>query len=291
MSIRVIPKLDIKSNNLVKGVNLEGLRVLGKPENFAELYYQQGADELIYQDVVASLFGRNALVDIISNTAKRVFIPLTVGGGIASIDDILMVLKAGADKVAINTAGLADPSFLQQAVQQFGSSTIVVAIEAMKQPDGSYMCFTDNGRNPSGKKVEDWVQQIQDLGVGEILLTSINQEGTGRGFDLHLYRLIHDNVMIPVIAHGGAGAVADVANLINSTRPSVNAVGIASLFHYDVIQSDADLGDIREGNRDYLQTQCSDEYFSSLSIRAMKEQLIQQGLACRCLQNWSNACA
>ena len=150
MNIRIIPRLDIKGPNLVKGIHLEGLRVLGKPERFARYYYEHGADELIYMDVVASLYGRNSLLNIVERTSKEIFIPLTVGGGLRTIDYIRAVLRAGADKVSLNTAAIARPELIQEAAKRFGSSTIVVSIEAKKRPDGSYECYTDNGRVRTG---------------------------------------------------------------------------------------------------------------------------------------------
>src|SRR3989344_2874988 len=150
---RIIGRLDIKGPNLVKGIHLEGLRVLGKPEQFAKYYYESGADELIYMDVVASLYGRNSLLGIVEKTAKEIFIPLTVGGGIRSLSDIRDVLRAGADKVALNTAAIGNPQIVSEASQMFGSSTIVISIEAIKQPDGQYLAFTDNGREHTGLDV------------------------------------------------------------------------------------------------------------------------------------------
>ena len=157
---RIIPKIDIKGPNLVKGINLEGLRVLGKPQDFARYYYENGADELIFQDVVASLYGRNSLFDIIKKTADEIFIPLTVGGGIRNIDDIKSILRAGADKVSINTASHENPKFISEASNIFGSSTIVVCIEAIKQSNGDYLAFTDNGRNGTNKEIRAWSKSV-----------------------------------------------------------------------------------------------------------------------------------
>jgi imidazole glycerol-phosphate synthase subunit HisF len=196
-SIRVIPRLDIKGPNLVKGIHLEGLRVLGKPEDFAQYYYENGADELFYQDVVASLYERNSLGNIITATAKKNFIPLTVGGGIRTIEDIKNVLRVGADKVCINTAAIKNPQFIKEASRKFGSSTIVVAIEAIKQPDGKYFAFIDNGREHTGVNVLDWATQVQELGAGEIVITSVDNEGTGNGFDIELTKSIATLVDIP----------------------------------------------------------------------------------------------
>ena len=180
---RIIPRLDIKGPNLVKGIHLEGLRVLGKPEDFAKLYYDQGADELIYQDTVASLYKRNSLSEIISRTLEDVFIPITVGGGIRSLADINKVLRAGADKVCINTSAIENPEFITEASREFGSSTIVVAIEVCFQKDQKYLAFTDNGREYTGVDALEWAKKVEQLGAGEILLTSIDNEGTRKGFD------------------------------------------------------------------------------------------------------------
>src|SRR5712691_717483 len=190
MNIRIIPRLDIKGPNLVKGIHLEGLRVLGKPEQFAKLYYEQGADELLYMDVVASLYQRNSLLDIVSRTSKELFIPLTVGGGLRSLDDIRAALKAGADKVALNTAAIRRPEFVREAAERFGSSTIIVSIEAIRRTDGTYEAYTDNGRERTGVDALQWAQQAATLGAGEILVTSIDREGTGKGFDMELVRQI-----------------------------------------------------------------------------------------------------
>lgn len=162
-TIRIIPRLDIKGPNLVKGIHLEGLRVLGKPADFAKYYYEQGADELLFMDVVASLYERNSLHDIISETAKSIFIPITVGGGLRTISDIREVLRAGADKICINTAAIKNPDFIKKASAEFGSSTIVVAIEAIKQPDGVYMAFVDNGREHTGIEVTAWAEDRKSV--------------------------------------------------------------------------------------------------------------------------------
>ena len=186
MNIRIIPRLDIKGPNLVKGIHLEGLRVLGKPETFAKFYYEQGADELFFQDTVASLYGRNSLHDIITKTAREIFIPLTVGGGLRTIDDIKNVLRAGADKVSINTAAVNNPNFIEEAALRFGSSTIVVSIEAIKDSNGSYYVYTDNGREHTGLEVVEWARKVEKLGAGELVITSVDNEGTGSGFDIEL---------------------------------------------------------------------------------------------------------
>ena len=248
---RVIPRLDIKGPNLVKGIHLEGLRVLGKPEFFSELYYKQGADELIFQDTVASLYQRNNLTEIIRKTAKNIFIPLTVGGGIRSLNDMNTVLRAGADKVSLNTAAIADPELINRASQVFGSSTIVIAIEANKVGN-SYLAFTDNGREETGREVSAWANEVEGRGAGEILLTSIDREGTGNGFDIDLIKLVTDTVSIPVIAHGGAGKCKHIIEPINKSR--ADAIAISSLLHYSLIRKKTSLNEkySNEGNTEFL---------------------------------------
>jgi len=232
--VRVIPRLDIKGPNLVKGVHLEGLRVLGKPERFASCYYEEGADELIFMDVVASLYQRNSLLDIIARTSEQIFIPLTVGGGLRSMDDIQTVLSAGADKVSMNTAALGRPELVREAANRFGSSTVVVSIEAMRSGDGRYEAFTDNGRERTGVDALEWAVRAAELGAGELLVTSIDREGTGRGFDEELTRRIAESVSIPVIACGGAGRAEHVVDVVHGAQPQ--AVCLASLLHYNIVR-------------------------------------------------------
>jgi cyclase len=229
-NIRIIPRLDIKGPNLVKGIHLEGLRVLGNPEDFARYYYENGADELIYQDVVASLYERNSLHEIISRTAKDILIPLTVGGGLRTLEDIRLVLRAGADKVSLNTATIKNPTFISDAANKFGSSTIVVAIEAIKQTDGRYLAYVDNGREETGIEVIQWARQIEELGAGELIITSVDREGTAEGFDIDLIKSISNVVNIPVIAHGGASTMSNIIDAVLFGNAS--ALAIASIFHY-----------------------------------------------------------
>ncbi len=249
-AVRIIPRLDIKGPNLVKGIHLEGLRVLGNPSDFAKYYYENGADELIYQDVVASLYDRNSLHDIISKTAKQVFIPITVGGGLRSIKDIRDVLRAGADKVSLNTAAIKNPKLVKEASLKFGSSTIAIAIEAIKQINGEYLCYIDNGREETGINVLKWAQEVAELGAGEIVITSVDRDGTGLGYDIELIKLVTDAVSIPVIAHGGPGKVEDVAEAI--TKGGAHAVSVASLIHYDFVAKSEFKKQAGEGNTEFL---------------------------------------
>jgi len=264
---RIIPKLDIKADSLVKGVNLEGLRVLGRPELFAEKYYDEGADEIIYQDVVASLYGKNTLFEIVERTAKNILIPLTVGGGIRSIDDITRLLNAGADKVSVNSAAVKNPNFLSKAAETFGSSTISVSIETNKI-NNQYLVFTESGRNCSNKKVTDWVEQIQSLGVGEIILTSISKEGLGDGFDTDLLKEIEKKIKIPLVVHGGAGKTSHIENLISNFN--ISGVAIASAFHYHYLKS-LQKSELSSGNKDYSLGLRDKSEYSSFSLSDIKK--------------------
>ena len=279
-NIRIIPRIDIKGPNLVKGIHLEGLRVLGKPSEFAKLYYESGADELLYMDVVASLYERNSLKDIISETVKDIFIPLTVGGGLRSVEDIKEVLRAGADKVSLNTAAIKNPQIIRDASRKFGSSTIVVAIEAIKQPNGEYFCFVDNGRDYTGVEVVQWAKQVEELGAGELIITSVDREGTGKGFDLDLVKLIAMNVNIPVIAHGGAGKQSHFLEVIQNCN--IDAVCGASIFHYNVIKdSPTQLSDFAEGNVDFLLSGKKMKTIEPTTIEDLKAYLLDQNVKLR----------
>lgn len=278
-NIRVIPRLDIKGSNLVKGIHLEGLRVLGKPEDFSRYYYESGADELLYIDIVASLYGRNNLLHIVEKTASEIFIPLTVGGGLRSIEDIRTILRAGADKAAINTAALRRPEFIKEASQEFGSSTIVVSIEAMCRPDGKYECYTDNGREKTGVDAVEWARRAAELGAGEILITSIDNEGTGEGFDIRLTKQIAESVSIPVIACGGAGSAGHVYDVIVQGR--ADAVSAASLLHYDFLKKyHYRERSFSEGNTNFLRGDPEYSRVDSMSLPALKDYLINRGVPC-----------
>ena len=279
--IRIIPRLDIKGPNLVKGIHLEGLRVLGKPEDFAKLYYEQGADELIYQDTVASLYQRNSLTDIITKTAKNIFIPITVGGGLRTLDDINKVLRAGADKVAINTAAIQNPGFITEASHAFGSSTIVIAIETIKHSDNSYLAYTDNGREHTGVDAISWAKEAEERGAGEILLTSIDQEGTGNGFDLELIKRVSDLLTIPVIAHGGAANGSHIYEALNDS--GADAVAVASMLHYSALNRNGSLvSDYNtEGNTEFLKKNSSFKMFGNENISEIKASLINNNIPLR----------
>lgn len=279
-NIRIIPRLDIKGPNLVKGLHLEGLRVLGKPEQFARYYYEAGADELIYMDVVASLYNRSSLYEIIEKTARDIFIPLTVGGGLRTLDDIYNVLRVGADKVSLNTAAFKNSKIINEASRKFGSSTIVIAIEAIKQPDGTYFAFTDNGREYTGVEVLKWAKQVEQLGAGEILLTSVDREGTGRGFDIELTEMVAGAVSIPVIAHGGAGKVDHIHEVLLKTE--VNAVAISSVLHYDFVKRfKIEADHYTEGNLDFIKSGNMFKIIHPVGLSEIKNSLDLKNMNCR----------
>lgn len=282
MTIRVIPRLDIKGPNLVKGIHLEGLRVLGKPEDFARYYYHAGADELFYQDAVASLYGRNSLLEIIEKTAREIFIPLCVGGGLRSVEDIRTVLRAGADKVAINTAAIKHPELISQAARAFGSSTIVVSIEAIQRKEGAWEAFTDYGRESTGLDALVWAGQAVELGAGELIVTSINREGTGLGFDLDLTRRIAEAVPVPVIASGGGGRLCHIYEAVS--QGEADAVALGSLLHYHFVKqchySESDFAD--EGNIEFLRGGAVGySRVEETTIGRIKEHLMAHGIDCR----------
>lgn len=229
-NIRIIPRLDIKGPNVVKPVHTEALRVVGDPKKLARRYYDEGADELIYLDIVASLYQRNLDFELLKSVTEGILIPCTVGGGIRSLQDINNALRAGADKIAINTYAVHHPEFLSAAAKEFGSQCITLFIEAKRQPDGSYEAYTDGGREHSGVDVFEWVKNGVELGVGEILISSIDQDGTRRGYDLDLVKKIAESVPIPVIAHGGAGIPESVESIICEGK--ADAVSASSIFHY-----------------------------------------------------------
>lgn len=271
---RVIPRLDIKGPNLVKGIHLEGLRVLGDPAQFAKYYYENGADELMYQDVVASLYERNSLQDIISKTARQVFIPITVGGGLRSIEDINTVLRAGADKVSLNTGAVKNPELIREAASKFGSSTIVIAIEAIKQPNGEYHAYMDNGREETGLEVVKWAKRVEELGAGEIVITSVDRDGTGLGFDTELIKKISSAVSVPVIAHGGPGKAEDVEAAIGEGQ--AHAVAVASILHYDAMQS-VEFTKASEGNTEFLKSGKAYTKIKPAGLERIKQDLQRKG--------------
>jgi len=278
-ALRIIPRLDIKGPNLVKGIHFEGLRVLGKPNEFAQFYYNQGADELIFNDVVASLYERNSLHDIIQETAKNIFIPITVGGGLRNISDIKDILRVGADKVSLNTAVIKNPGLIRDASRKFGSSTIIVAIECIKESNDDYLAYTDNGREYTGINVFEWAKEVENLGAGEIVISSVDKEGTGEGFDIELISKISKLVNIPVIAHGGCGKKEDAVDLL--LNADIDGLMISSLFHYKFIENNISNPSLAEGNTEFLKNKRNFKNFKSCKIKDLKNELIKNNFECR----------
>jgi imidazole glycerol-phosphate synthase subunit HisF len=228
--MRLIARLDIKWPNLIKGIHLEGLRIIGNPSDYAKKYYEQYVDEIIYMDSVASLYGRNSLLDLIVEVSKNVFVPMTVGGGIRSVQDARMILRSGADKIAVNTEAIKRPKLIEELASMFGSQCIVLSIEAKKQCENKWIAYTDSGRERSNYDVLEWAKLGVSLGAGEILLTSVDCEGTQKGFDIDLNKAVSNEVNVPVIASGGMGSLKDISVLNSQTK--IDAIAMASMLHY-----------------------------------------------------------
>lgn len=223
--IRIISRIDVKNEFVIKGIHLEGLRKVGNPNELAKKYYENGIDEIIFMDAVAAYYDRNSLSHIIEKACEDVFVPITVGGGIRTIDDISNALKVGADKVAINTKAVQNPNFIKEASEIFGSQCIISSIVAKKIGDEKWEVYVDNGREPTGLDVLEWAKKVEELGAGEIMLTSIDKEGTKKGFDVELNKFVSEIVSIPLISSGGMGKTKDVIDLLNKTK--VDAISIA----------------------------------------------------------------
>lgn len=229
---RIIPCLDVKDGRVVKGVSFVELRDAGDPVDAAKAYEEQGADELVFLDITASHEKRKTILGVVEKTASEVFMPLTVGGGIRTLDDIKELLRAGTDKVSINTTAVEDPDFVRRASERFGSQCIVVAIDAKRKEGGGWEVYTHGGRKPRGLDVIEWAKKVESLGAGEILLTSMDRDGTKDGYDLELTRLVSDNTSIPVIASGGAGTLDHILEAF--TKGGADAALAASIFHFGV---------------------------------------------------------
>lgn len=244
-TLRLIARLDVKGPNLIKSVQLEGVRKVGDPGAFARNYYAAGIDEILYMDAVASLYGRNMLTDLVQQAANEIFVPITVGGGLRTADDVALMLRAGADKVAINTAATQNPDLIGDVARRFGSQCMVLQIDAKKTRDGHWEALRDGGREHTGLDAVAWARRGEELGAGEILLTSVDREGTQRGFDVDLVRAVTDAVSIPVIASGGMGRIEHLFSVADEGR--TDAVALAHVLHYGVIP----LGDIRRQAREH----------------------------------------
>jgi len=241
---RIIPCLDVEKGRVVKGTKFLNLRDAGDPVELAAFYDASGADELVFLDITASAEYRSIMYDVVAKVAEQVFIPFTVGGGLRSLADMRMILKAGADKVAINTSAVQNPELIREAACNFGSQCVVVAIDARRTGQGSWEVYTHGGRKPTGLDVLAWARQVESLGAGEILLTSMDRDGTKEGYDLELTRLVSDNVGIPVIASGGVGSMEHIYQ--GATQGNADGLLAASIFHFGEVS-------IREV-KEYLQS-------------------------------------
>ena len=233
---RIIPCLDVRDGKVVKGINFVGIKEVGDPVELAKQYSDANADEIVFLDITASHEGRSTMLDVVRRTAEVVFVPLTVGGGIRTIDDVRDTLRAGSDKVGINSAAVRNPDLINEAAEMFGRQCIVAAVDAKKVEDGSWHVVINGGRIDSGKDLLEWVQELEERGAGEILLTSMDADGTKAGYDIEMTKAVCDLVNIPVIASGGAGSVDDFADVFEET--GCDAALAASLFHYGELTID-----------------------------------------------------
>jgi cyclase len=229
--VRLIPRLDIKGPSLIKGIQLEGLRVIGDPNYYAKKYYEEGADEILYMDAVASLYGRNSLKNLIAEASKDVFVPITVGGGIRTLEDATEILRNGADKIAVNTAAVLNPKLISDLANKFGSQSVVISIEARKKDFNTWNIYIEQGREKTDLNIFEWIKKSVALGAGEVLLTSIDNEGTGKGFDFQLVKMVTDLVNVPVIASGGMGKLEDLKNVVLNSK--ADGVSMADILHYN----------------------------------------------------------
>lgn len=227
---RIIPCLDVRDGRVVKGINFEGIKEVGDPVECAEMYNKQGADEIVFLDITATHEKRKTIVDVVSKTAKKVFVPLTVGGGIRTVDDFREILRAGADKVSVNSSAVNRPELLAEAADIFGSQCVVIAIDARRAEGGRFHVVINGGRIDTGLDAVEWAKKACQLGAGEILLTSMDTDGTKNGFDLELLNAITGEVNVPVIASGGCGKLEDFSEVF--TKTDADAALAASIFHY-----------------------------------------------------------
>ena len=267
--IRLIPRIDIKGNNLVKGINLEGFRALGDANLYIEKYYNEQADEILLNDVVASLYDRNSLNDFIKKITEKIFVPLIVGGGIKSLKDIEFLLKSGADRVFLNSGIVKKPKLLDESIKYFGSSTILASIEATKI-NGQFICVTNSGREETNLNVLDWAKKVEDKGVSEIIITSINYEGMGNGFDLELITKLNKSISIPFIISGGYGKLEHIKEILKFNN--LSGISIASALHYSVKNSlKINSNDFNEGNYDFLNKRKKYKNFEKTTISKIRK--------------------
>ena len=247
-NLRLIPRLDVKMEWLIKGVQMEGWRKVGDPAEYAKAYADAGADELLFMDVVASLYERNSLHDIVRKVASVVFVPMTVGGGIRTVEDVSAMLACGADKVALNTAATRNPGLITEVANRFGAQATVISIEAIRDKS-SWLVMTDNGRNHTGRTVIEWAREAEERGAGELIITSIDRDGLGHGYDLDLIRQVTEEVTIPVVCGGGLGNTGHLSNLIDKTHAS--AACVAQALHWKKLEM-SDLRDTLAANECFV---------------------------------------
>ena len=245
--MRVVARLDVKNQHVIKGIQLEGLRKVGNPNEMARAYYEAGIDEIVFMDAVASLYDRNNLFSIIEEAVREVFVPIAIGGGLRTIDDVSQALDAGADKVIINTGAVRNIALVNEVANKFGSQCLIGSIEAKRILTGGWHARVDNGREPTGLEVMGWARRLRDAGVGEVLVTSVDQEGTRRGFDVDLIEALQNTIRQPIIVSGGYGQPAHLGKLLSRVVPS--AVAYASALHYKQT-SVADLRDVMKAELD-----------------------------------------
>lgn len=241
MTKRVIARLDVKGDNVVRGMHLEGLRIVGQPEEMAARYADAGIDEIVFIDTVASLYGRNNMLPVVERTAEKVFIPMTVGGGVRSVEDVREMLRAGADKVAMNSGAVRNPKLITEVAEVFGAQCVVISIEVQQQAPGKWAVMIENGRETTGLDAIAWAKQAHSLGAGEIILTSIDQDGMRKGCDLPLTRAVAEAVPIPVIASGGPGKVEHVVSAFQEGK--ADAVALGTLLHFKL----SDVASVKHG--------------------------------------------
>ena len=272
---RVISRLDVKNGNLVKGINLEGLRNLGDPEYFVDLYYKEKIDEIHFQDVVATLYNRDVLFRIIEKISKKIFVNVSSGGGIKNIEDVDRLLRIGVDKVVLNSAAVKNPSLLRDLVRIYGASTIAVNIDAAKI-DNKYEVLIETGRERTGLELNYWIDKVQSFGVGEIILTEISREGKNHGFNLKLYEEMRRKIDVQLVAHGGAGPLDNLVDLFKICN--IDAVSIASLFHYYYMKPNKN--EKLKGSNLFSQLHTQQQK-SGLSILDLKKYLVSKGVKIR----------
>ena len=277
--VRLIPKLDIKSLNLVKGVRMEGLRVMGDPSEFAFNYFKEGADEIFYQDVVSSLYGRENLIKILSKTANNIFIPITAGGGVKNLEDINKLLNSGADRVSINTHGLLNLDLIKDTIKKFGSSNIVISIDALKDGPNNYYPLYNYGRDQSEYDLVDWLKICEDLGVSEIFISSILNDGTGNGPDFELLDLVKKNISISIVYNGGIGNFDQLIRLIKDYSP--NGVSMSSMLHYNLLsRGKVNIDSIITGNVHYIKSKQVPKKITHMNLIEIKKKLFEKGINC-----------